>query len=573
MKILRRVLVIMFAGWMVLYRARRWIYAFVLNLRRPRNGVRVRRDLPVLTYDGLTLATDHYRPARPGTYPTILIRSPYGRNRQASIFGSLLAFVARRFAERGYHVIVQDVRGRFDSEGIFYPYFNEQQDGLATLEWLAEQPWFDGQVALWGGSYLGIVQWCIAAESPLVKAMVPSITASDLRSILYPDGSVDLGLMLRWPTIFRLLDQYRNLPRLTSLLMLRQTEHMASTGFDHLPLIEDDVVVLGQRVEYFREWLNTHHLEELWQSAAMQMHVQDVEAPVHLIGGWYDFFLRAQLKDYATLRAAGRKPYLTIGPWHHFETILSLVEVREGLDWFDAHLKGQTHRLRIDPVRIYVMGAGEWREFATWPPPCTPAAYYLQAAGQLADDEPAIYSRPDTYCYDPADPTPICGGALFSLSAGPCDNRSLEARADVLTYTTPPLAAPLEVIGYVCARLYVRSSLEHTDFFARLCDVGPAGHSTNLCDGLFRVEPGKGTRQPDGTLCVDIDMWATAHRFRAGHRIRLQVSSGAHPRWNRNYGTGEPIGECATLRAAEQTIYHDMQHPSALVLPVVEPAR
>lgn len=567
-KYLQRVFVVVFTVWIFLFRVRRWIYAFVLNLRRPRYGVRVRHDLPMLTYDGLKLTADHYRPSRAGTYPTILIRSPYGRNRRASIFGGLLAFVAQRFAERGYHVIVQDVRGRFDSEGIFYPYFNEQADGLATLEWLADQPWFDGQVALWGGSYLGIVQWVIAAESPLVKAMVPSITASDLRSILYPDDSVDLGLMLRWPVIFHLLDQYRNLPRMMSLLMLRQTEQAVAPALTHLPLVEDDDIVVGHRVAYFREWLDNSRVSELWQSAAMQMRVQDIAAPAHLIGGWYDFFLRAQLEDYASLKAAGRIPYLTIGPWHHFEVIFSLVEVREGLDWFDAHLKHQFHRLRAAPVRLYVMGADEWRDYASWPPPATPTAYYLQAAGQLRADEPAVFSRPDTYRYDPGDPTPVRGGTLFGADAGPCDNRPLEARADVLTYTSPPLTTPLDVIGHVRARLYVQSSLAHTDFFARLCDVDPAGRSTNLCDGLFRVEPGKGAPQPDGSLCIEVDMWATACRFQPGHRIRLQVSSGAHPRWNRNFGTSDPIGECVELRAAQQTIYHDTEHPSALLLPV-----
>jgi hypothetical protein len=216
------------------------------------------------------------------------------------------------------------------------------------------------------------------------------------------------------------------------------------------------------------------------------------------------------------------------------------------------------------------MGANEWRELDTFPPPACPTYYYLHAEGRLSTELPGSDSAPDTYCYDPADPTPAVGGAFLGFAgAGAQDNRALEARADVLCYTTPPLAQEVEIVGQVQLTLFAHSSLSHTDFFGRLCDVAPDGRSINICDGLFRVVPGRGEIQADGSLQVKLDLWATAHRFQPGHRIRLQVSSGAHPRWNRNLGTGDDPSTSTRMLVAEQTIYHDSAHPSALVLPVV----
>jgi putative CocE/NonD family hydrolase len=218
-----------------------------------------------------------------------------------------------------------------------------------------------------------------------------------------------------------------------------------------------------------------------------------------------------------------------------------------------------------------VGGADEWREMDDFPLTALQTRYYLHAENRLAQDPPESASAPDSYRYDPADPTPALGGALLAFKgAGPQDNRPLEARSDVLSYTTVPLAQGVEVIGPVRFELFARSSLPHTDFLGRLCDVAPDGRSVNVCDGLFRVEPGRGEVQPDGQcLRIEIDMWATAHRFRRGHRLRLQVASGAHPRWSRNLGTGEPPATGFRMAVAEQTVYHDDTRPSALVLQVM----
>lgn len=550
--------------FLVYWLRRRWV-ALLLKLRQPEYVIRIQRVIAVPMQDGKILAADHYQPRSPGSYPTVLIRSPYGRNPKASAFGWLLAFFACRFAERGYHVIVQDVRGRFDSDGDFWPYFNEKADGLATIDWLNRQPWFNGVIGLWGGSYLGIVQWTIAADAPQVKAIAPSITGSDLYDILFPDEVLDLGLAMRWMALFQALDRNRKRPIIASLSMLQQVEWRIAPALAHLPVDEGDHIALGEYVAFFHQWLDhTDRDDPMWQEVHRAFHPEQITIPVNLFGGWYDFFLRALLNDYARLRQAGHDPYLTIGPWHHFSAILSFEDLREGLRWFDYHLQERACALREKPVRIYVMGANEWREYESWPPPAQSTCLYL-AGGHRLQAQPATTRIVTTYRYDPENPTPAVGGTQFGLCGGSRDNRDLEARSDVITFTADPLDHPLEVIGPVRLALYVRSSLENTDFFGRLCDVYPDGRSINLCDGLFRVKPDCGQRQPSGCLYIEIDMWATAHRFKAGHRIRLHVSSGAHPRWMRNLGTGE-MGERTCV--ADQTIYHDADHPSALVLPV-----
>jgi putative CocE/NonD family hydrolase len=346
--------------------------------------------------------------------------------------------------------------------------------------------------------------------------------------------------------------------------LLQDVEMAIAPGFRHLPLIESDALVHGEPVTYFRNWINRPDVSDpMWQEVEQAVDMARINAPVHLVGGWYDFFLRGLLNDYAALRAAGKEPYLTVGPWHHFsDGMVMLAGLRAGLDWFDAHLKDCRERLRSQPVRIFVMGVGEWRDLPAWPPPARETRLYLRSGRSLTPEGPHRGEVSDSYRYDPADPTPVIGGAQFSPLAGPINNRRLEARRDVLVYTSPPLARDLEVIGPVRLELFAQSSREHTDFFGRLCDVSPDGRSINICDGLFRTRTGREIG------CIPVDMWSTAYRFRAGHRVRLVVASGAHPRWSRNTGSGEPDATGTTLYPADQIIYHDADHPSSLVLPV-----
>jgi uncharacterized protein len=340
-----------------------------------------------------------------------------------------------------------------------------------------------------------------------------------------------------------------------------------------LPLCKADEIAVGEPVKFWQDWLEHAGANDpWWDSEDFSDSVGEVTAPNHLISGWYDFMLPQLLRDYAALQNAGRNPYLTIGPWSHSSNGLAETIMHESIKWLRAHLLGEMDKLRPAPVRIFVMGAEEWRDLPAWPPAGIQALrWHLQPKAALAEALPSA-SSPSSYRYDPADPTPNIGGATnATLGKGTCaqDNRKLEARADVLTFTSQPLAQDTEFIGPVSAELFIRSSLEHTDFFVRLCDVYPDGKSMNVCDGILRLLPGQPA--PDSTGCrkIIVPLWPTAYRFKPEHRIRVQISSGAFPRFARNLGTGEPLTTGITMRTAEQEIFHDPEHPSAIILPTL----
>jgi len=562
------------------YLLRKRFIGRLLGLGRPINRVSVERNIPIMMPDDSTLRADLFTPLVKGLSPTILVRSPYGRGGPVGPTGLLHDFVANRFAERGYNVLVQDVRGCYDSDGEFMPFAHEAEDGRGTLEWIEEQPWFNGVLGMWGPSYLGYVQWAVAGSGPLyLKALVPVITGANLPLTGYRDGALAIDTLLRWIIQLEALDRKGYLKNWFGLRRMspRGMDRAINRATMELPLIDIDKKVVGVEVPFVREWMK--HLDDptYWSQFDHSPELSQVTASSLLVSGWYDILLRELLDDYASLKSYGRTPYLTIGPWHHLDVEGLTESLRQGLTWFDAHLKGERSKLRANPVRIYIMGGGGWREMAAWPPPFKKVLYFLgndvgeqdREGGSLAMKLPSEDSEPISYVYDPEKPTPAIGGAVMSVSAGAVDNRTLEERSDVIIYTTSPLEKDVEVIGSVRLKLYVRSSLEYTDFFGRLCDLHPDGRSINLCDGLLRLKPGSGTPQPDGSLLIEIDMWSTANRFQAGHSIRLQVSSGAHPRWMRNLGTNEPLITATKSIPARQTIFHDPEHPSVLILPVV----
>jgi len=518
------------------------------------------------------LATDHYAPrdaTRAGTsFPTVLIRTPYGK-------GLAPAFHARRFAERGYHVVVQDVRGRFGSGGEFEPFLNESKDGTATLGWLNSQPWFNGVLGTWGQSYLAYTQWALAAAAPdAVNALFPSLPSSRGPFSGQVDDAQLLELPLRWMVVLEALrhmpggqgsfSPWRTLWRLSS----QGQDRTLADAFAHVPLAECDVLAIGEQIPYFRHIMNSATPAH-WEQADFRGRLAKIRQPIHLLGGWYDFMLDDMLRDYGELRTSGHVPFLTIGPWHHVHPEISRVTLREGLAWFDAHLKGEPHRLRHKAVKVYLMGAGEWRYFDNWPPPSQQRSLFLRSSNRLSFERPPLKSAPDIYTYDPADPTPAVGGALFYSGAGPRDNRDLEARADVLSYTSAVLEHDVDVVGPVMARLHIFSTRDYSDVFVRLCDVYPDGRSMNVCDGIIRLYPGKVPTVDGGVLSVEVAMSATAHRFRRGHAIRLQISSGAHPRFAPNPGTANAPKIRGEMFPSQQSVYHDARHPSTLVLPLI----
>jgi putative CocE/NonD family hydrolase len=436
-------------------------------------------------------------------------------------------------------------------------------------------------IGMTGPSYLGYTQWAAAIEperTPNLKAIMPIMTSSQFFTVIHADGAFALDTVLHWMQITFLAGRP---DRKRQFISPSEEDRRLANVFDHLPLQDLDRQLLGERVDFYQDALT--HPERFglrWRSIDLSERVGNVEAAAHLMTGWHDFMLRELLADYDRLVAAGRKPHLTIGPWYHADARYLVAAIRNALDWFDVHLKGQHEKLRAKPVSLYVMGAEEWRDFDAWPPPALRIRYYLREQKRLSVEPPTNGEQPDRYRYDPADPTPNLGGPLINLPQGAVqDNRELEERSDVLTFTTPPLDRDLDVIGPIRLELFCCSTLPHTDFFGRLCDVQPDGKSLNVCDGLLRVKPAPQVEHPehngrakncgDEYLHLEIDLWATAHRFQQGHRLRLIVSSGAHPRWARNTGTAEPIGTATTLHAADQTILHDREHPSALILPVL----
>jgi uncharacterized protein len=513
----------------------------------------VERDLRVPMRDGAVLLADRWAPRSGGDgLPTAVVRCPYGR---AGVIGSQ---TARPLAERGFQVLFQSTRGTFGSEGVFDPLRTEREDGLDTLDWVVEQPWFGESIVLVGGSYLGFVQWAVADRAPpQVKAMVPSVSESALTlEFLRADG-FSLETPFSWGV--QVAGQERRFAMVRGLLGARRTKR----AFRTLPLEQADFAALGHHTEYLQNILVHDAEDPFWAAADHRRRVADVQVPASLVGGWFDIFLPGQLDDFKALQDAGRVARLTVGPWPHISLKGGVVATREAIEFALAHARGEEPAERA-PVRLFVMGEEAWRDFPSWPPPGYPAQHFhLQAGGGLATDPP-VESAPDGYRYDPADPTPAVGGVRMSFTAktGRADNTELEARRDVLTYTSGVLEQDLEVIGEVRAEIWFRSSRHSADVFVRLCDVDDTGRSTNICDGLTTLS------NAEETSCVTVRLWPTAHRFRRGHRMRVQVSSGAFPRYNRNPGSGEPRAIAATLHTADQQVFHDPEHPSAIVLPV-----
>jgi len=531
--------------------------AYIDGLPPRLNGVIKHRNIALTMDDGVVLLTDHFEPRTKDRHPTILMRLPYGRKGFAGI--------AETYAERGFNVVLQACRGTEKSGGDFDPLVNERADGLKTLDWIKAQPWYDGRLGLSGPSYLGYAQWAICDALPPIAAMATKVTSADFRSVVFPSGAFHLGLWLSW---LQVIDGLRERPlKMAATMFSGGVERTTAKAAMVLPLVEADVAAVGKIVPFWRRWFKESiGNDSFWEGIDHRHRLTATTPPVHFMSGWYDFMVDQLLSDYQRLVAVGHQPYLTVGTWTHISDQLQRDNLRETLLWMRAKLLGDTTGLRHKPVRIHISGLDEWRDYDAFPPgPATLQTLHLQPDGGLAASLPPV-SDPDHYRYDPADPTPNIGGAMFAFTgAGPVDNANRESRADVLSYTSEPLEASLTVIGNTAVTLYATAAIPYADFFLRLCDVSPAGVSTNICDGLYRVTP-ETPINPDGSWRLDFTLHATAHAFLAGHRLRLQVSSGAHPRYARNLGTDEPVGTATTLIANAIQIFHDPEHPTAIIL-------
>jgi len=505
--------------------------------RRARKGPPARYDVtwqPNLTVpaaDGTPLRADHYAPVTDEPCPTVLIRSPYGFGFPWNyLYGTL-------FAEQGFHVVLASTRG-YVSFGR-----HETDDGLALVAWLREQEWFTGSFGTLGGSYLAYTQWALALEPPPEwHAAVFQISAHS--APFWQDNVFHLEVALVGGMgLFSQAQGFWAFAR-AILRLQRHLKHVLRA----VPLIEAYPRAFGRPEPAFEEWLTHSDPEDpYWKDKDLGAGADGLAVPASLATGWWDLTLDQTLQQYARMRAAGHDPDLLIGPWTHTSAMSD--------GWPEVfaqalrRLRGEEPAAR---VRVHIGGADEWRELPEWPPPGSPRRLHL-GPGTLGA-EPGQGST--TFRYDPSDPTPSIGGQLQSRTQGQRDNAKLERRPDVLTFTSEPLTEAIDVLGPVRAELDVDFTAASADVFARLCDVDPAGKSVNITDGLRRLEE-------HGRAVVE--MSHTAHRFRPGHRIRLQISGGAHPRWARNYGTAEPLATATRMLATKTTIWHT----SALVLSVV----
>lgn len=553
--------------------------------------VLVERNVPMTTRDGVTLRADVFRPNRDGRFPVILERIPY--DKRTETFGP-------RAASSGYVFIVQDTRGRFASDGEWYPLRDEKNDGYDAVEWAAALPYADGKVGMFGFSYSAATQLLAAvAAPPHLTCIMPGFMAADFHAQwVYPGGAFSQALNQGWSTALALNSLERRVSR----------DAQPSHWDMRKPLIAYPMLDVGTAAglsEFYYDWLRHPNYDDYWKALSIEEQFERITVPAMHFGAWYDYFQVGTLRNYTGFRdhagseAARRGQRLVMMVGGHAGPGPKIGEVDYGADsvvdtwalalrWYDFTLKGIDNGLEKEkPVRLFVMGANKWREENDWPVSGAQATrYYLRSAGRantLAGDgqlsrSPPADEVPDRFDYDPANPVPTVGGTAFGeahLKQGPYDQREVEKRPDVLVYTSESMVRGCTVIGPVAVELHVASSCVDTDITGKLVDVAPDGTAVNLLEGILRLRYRDGQRrpaplQPGEVARVAVELGATAHVFLPGHRIRLEVSSSNFPHFDRNLNTGADIASAsADYKVASNTVYHDGLRPSALVLPVI----
>jgi len=601
------------------------LFAALANATSP-NPIERILHVRVPMRDHVLLDTNVFHPSRGGRYPTILLRTPYGK-------GFDLPAGYQSFLNHGYAVVLQDVRGRYDSQGTFNALNREGPDGYDTINWIAGQPWSDGNVGMIGGSYVGIAQWRVALlNNPHLKAIFPVVSGSDdyFDRFYSPGGANKLGHRLLW------FSENMNAPGSPKA---RFDDYIA-----HLPLRTADQSAAHQTLTAYQTILAHPTYDSFWKEASIREKLDQIRVPVFSVGGWYDNYVEGDLEAFAEFEKLSPKPDLRhrilIGPWAHNMSIPfagvnfgddSSAPIRAyQIEWFDHWLKGapedtaryepesvqrgtrtpsgendrgplrcarcsmatwhqSSAELDEAPVHIFVMGANRWRDEQEWPLARTRyTSFYFDSRGQAntAQGDGALHRKPvttdstDQFIYDPRKPVPTRGGAVCCdpkiFAWGPMDQRAVEQRHDVLVYSTSPLRHDVEVTGAVRVILYASTSATDTDFTAKLVDVFPSGEARNLTDGILRLRYRDGLdkaalARPGEVYPLTIDAGVTSNVFLAGHSIRVEISSSNFPRFDRNPNTGGPFADETVLKKAQQTIYHSRAYPSRIVLPVIPP--
>jgi len=563
----------------------------------PSMDVVVEHGVKVTMRDGVALRADVYRPKEEGRYPVLLQRTPYNKANGVD-FGM-------RAAAAGYVAIVQDVRGRFTSEGEWYPFKWESQDGFDTVEWAAALPYANGKVGMWGGSYVGATQMLTAiAHPPHLAGILPVVTASNYHNNwTYQGGAFEQWFNESWTSGLAQDTLNRKI----------QAETNAMDGAWKLPLTSYPLfnapggVAQWDSAEglapYFLDWLAHPSYDEYWKRWSIEDHYADIQVPALHVAAWYDIFQGGSLRNYQGLQehagneAARRGQRLLVIIGGHagggrkigdvdFGEAADFNETQVTLDWYDFLFKGVQNGFAKHPVRIFVMGANEWRDEDEWPLRRAKAVSYFLASskganslrgdGILQTGAGGSGRDSDQFVYDPANPVPTTGGPLCCdathLPPGPRDQRAVESREDVLVYSTPVLEHVVEVTGQVKLDFWAKSSAVDTDFTAKLVDVWPNGFAQNLTEGIVRARYRDSQEKPEllnpeEIYKLSLDLWSTSNVFKKGHKIRLEVSSSNFPRFDRNLNTGE-TGQFGTrMVKATNTVLHDAEHPSVLVLP------
>jgi uncharacterized protein len=548
-------------------------------------GFRSAGTVRVPMRDGVKLATDLYLPASTGPHPAIVVRTPYSKPE-----GKLIAGFFTRY---GYAVAVQDTRGRHQSEGNFYPFRFEAQDGVDFTGWARQQPWCNGKVGGFGASYLGFVQWAMAPGNPGLASISPTFIGGNLYDVFYKGGAFSELTYLHWS-----LSSYGRYGD-------GQGAKNIQRGYGHVPLIDSDDAALRD-IPFYDDWVSHPQPDNYWAQMSPIEQIAQMSAPAFMTAGWYDFMLDAEIRDFERIRAHAPPPVrngsrILIGPWSHgfFNANLKnygieprrleaipFEYVKESKDWLDYSLKGIDNGWSRRPaVRAFVLGANVWRNADSWPPrEAVDRLYYLRSGGnartlsgdgKLMADSPAASDPADSFIFDPAKPVPTRGGGHGdNWTAGPVDQREIEQRPDVLVYTSAPMESPLLVMGQVRARIFAASTAPDTDFTAKLVDVFPDGRALIVNEGILRARYRNGLDKPEmmrpgDAYRFDIELGPIAVEFRNGHRIRLEISSSNAPRYDVNPNTGGDIATETRRVVATQRVLHGSAQPSALILPVI----
>ncbi len=577
------------------------------KLNLPSTPMLAEHNAPAAMRDGTVLRADIYRPAEGGPFPVLLVRTPYGEPmvRTAPVLPAI---------EAGFAVVLQHCRGTGTSDGEFTPFENEPDDGVDTIGWCARQPWCNGRVGMYGPSYLGMVQFAAAVEAPpALKCLVPVVAPADYYGgLAYRQGALQLGQMLGWYTLKSAQTlQYRAAAgEDVSADFPPLLRHMTDMVADYRRLPVREAPAVSAILPAWQKWVDHERHDAFWSDLSYAARRARITAPALHVGGWFDLFLGGTLDNFQTLRRsaatehARRNQALIVGPWTHADQTGTSGELNFGMLASALAIRLEQQQIAFlrrfvadeacdaadwdgPAVKLFVMGDNVWRDEDDWPLARAEwTRWYLHPAGALSPEPPGPDALASHFRYDPADPVPTVGGPTLIPAGGPDggvswmggarDQRAVEARPDVLSFTSEVLRGDLEVTGPLSVTLHAATSAADTDFTAKLVDVWPDGRAMGVADGIVRARYRDGTGQPKPVppgrvVEYSIDLIATSQVFRAGHRLRVDISSSNFPCFDRNPGNGAPAATTTErdFVVAEQTICHDGTHPSYITLPVI----